>query len=154
MGKGDKKTKRGKIIKGSYGKKRPRKIKVLFQEKPKEKAIKQKKETVKDEVAETQDIETISIVDKNAETDTPIATQEENISNETSVDKKKTIAKKTTSPRKKKPEDEDDVEIKAEEKEPAKKSTAKSTAKSTTAKKTTAVKAEKPKKTSTKKAEE
>lgn len=38
MGKGDKKTRRGKIIMGSYGKKRPRKPKVKVEDK-KEKAI-------------------------------------------------------------------------------------------------------------------
>jgi 30S ribosomal protein S31 len=43
MGKGDKKTKRGKITFGTYGKTRPRKIKKPIDKKPKE----QKTETEK-----------------------------------------------------------------------------------------------------------
>ncbi|QNL47748.1 30S ribosomal protein THX [Olivibacter sp. SDN3] len=43
MGKGDKKTKRGKIVKGSFGKPRPHNIK-------KKKALSQNKSTTKAEV--------------------------------------------------------------------------------------------------------
>ena len=40
MGKGDKKSKRGKLIKGSYGKSRPKKRTVAVEEKPKKKGKK------------------------------------------------------------------------------------------------------------------
>ena len=49
MGKGDKKTKRGKIIKKSYGNKRPRKVKSDFviPEKPVKKVVVKEEEPVK-----------------------------------------------------------------------------------------------------------
>jgi 30S ribosomal protein S31 len=44
MGKGDKRTKRGKIFKGSYGKFRRRKKAVRFQQQPKPKEKEEKTE--------------------------------------------------------------------------------------------------------------
>lgn len=143
MGKGDKKTKRGKIIKGSYGKKRPKNKKVaIVTEKLKVKTKAAKKITEKEVkkpavVVEPQEIpESVIPVELQSHAEPEIIT--ETVPKEIET---KTEAKKTVNPRKEVASAEDQ---KTEPKKAAPKTKKESTEK--TEKKPAAKKAVKPKK--------
>ncbi len=116
MGKGDKKTKRGKIIMGSYGKKRPKRITKIntttVAEKPKpakpKKEVAAKVETPEPVVAEVPEVK-------------PVAEKKKAAPKKAAAEKK-TTEKKTAG---KKPAEKKPAEKKPAEKKPAAKKTKK-----------------------------
>jgi len=100
MGKGDKKTKRGKIIMGSYGKKRPRKVgnKIVVSVEKSKKA--KKTDTVKNKLNQKIEVpvEKVELKEEKIVVDNkPVEEKKETVKKTTT---KKTTTKKTTTAKK------------------------------------------------------